>query len=86
MTVVENTMYYPGWEVSLDGKSVPINYLNKIYPGRIVYEASAGKHLVITTLRETPLRSSMDLISGLGLTAAGAMILWTLVKFWDCDR
>jgi hypothetical protein len=61
--VVENTMYYPGWEVFVNGKEVKIDYQDASYPGRIVYTVNSGDNFVITHMGETPLRKAMDILS-----------------------
>lgn len=71
-TVVENTMYYPGWRVWVDGREVNVDYQNKQFPGRIVYVVDSGAHTVVTRFTETTLRSAVDVISFV-------TIVWVLV-------
>lgn len=70
---VENTMYYPGWQVFVDGKEVAVNYQDAKFPGRIVYNLEKGEHGVVTRLTETPLRKGMDAVSF--VTFAGLMFM-----------
>lgn len=62
-TISENTMYYPGWMVFVDGKKAGVDYQNSRFPGRLVYQVSAGEHLITSRLTETPLREAVDWLS-----------------------
>ena len=68
-TVRLNTFYFPGWEISVDGKSVSISVEEQA--GRMLFEIPAGNHTVVASLRSTPLRSAGRWIS---LIAAGLML------------
>lgn len=57
--VTENTMYYPGWKVFVDGREQEINYDN----GKINFAVSPGKHEVVSKFGETNFRKTADLIS-----------------------
>src|SRR6185369_1693070 len=46
--VLENTMYYPGWRVFVDGNEVVVNYKDSKFPGRLVYEVEKGDHQIVT--------------------------------------
>ncbi|KKU92328.1 MAG: hypothetical protein UY21_C0002G0027 [Microgenomates group bacterium GW2011_GWA1_48_10] len=67
--VVENTAYYPGWttrsKTQASGGETPINvsYQDKGFPGRIVYELTAGKYYVTSRFGETPMRMTMNTLS-----------------------
>lgn len=61
--VVENTMYYPGWKVFVDGKETSVDYQNKDYPGRLVYFVTSGGHEIKSIFTENTLRKTVDIIS-----------------------
>lgn len=64
--VVEQTAYFPGWKVFIDGKQTEIDYQQKDYPGLISFKIPSGKHLVKTVFTEdTWARKIGDIISGL---------------------
>lgn len=73
-TVTENTMYYPGWRVFVDGREESINYGN----GKINYPVTAGSHQIVTKFTETPLRETADLIS---LGTFGLVVLGLLLSY-----
>lgn len=57
--MTENTMYYPGWKVFVDGQEQEINYDN----GKINFKVSPGNHEVISKFGETNFRKAADLVS-----------------------
>jgi hypothetical protein len=63
-TLVEHTMYYPGWMGWADDEPLAINYLHPQYPGEIVLSVPAGQHTIMTKMTETPIRKTVDLVSG----------------------
>lgn len=68
-----NTIYYPGWDLFVDGKSAKISYFNKL--GVMDLYLSSGLHIVKGTFGETSLRFISDLIS----IAAISILLVVLV-------
>jgi hypothetical protein len=60
-----HTIYWPGWNASIDGKSVPILYNNQ--RGLIELAIPQGKHGVEVKFSETPIRLTADVISLLSL-------------------
>jgi 6-pyruvoyl-tetrahydropterin synthase-like protein len=79
--VLERTMYFPGWEVRVDGQKVDIDYQRVDYPGLITFKVPAGKHLIVTRFTEnTPPRILGDIISLISL--ATFLILLQSKKFF----
>lgn len=60
-----NTIYWPGWEVFLDGKKAQLRYNNS--RGLIQFPVSPGEHDIEIVFSETPARIISDLISVLSL-------------------
>lgn len=56
----ENTLYFPGWMVFVDNKSVPIFYNNPAIPGVITFNVPAGLHLTRVEFKNTPIRNVGD--------------------------
>ncbi len=61
--MMENTLYFPGWTITVDGKEVPIQFQNKNYRGLMTFVVPNGKHTVVVEFRETKLRLISDIIS-----------------------
>lgn len=64
-TIQINTVYFPGWEVKVDGKNVSIDYNSN---GLIRFEVPQGSHKIVSKFGETQIRLIADIISLLGLT------------------
>ncbi len=80
-TVFEKTAYFPGWELTVDGKPAEIIYSNQDYPGLIGFHLTAGTHTIQTQFTEhTPARQWGDTIS---LISIGLFIL-ALTFFKKC--
>lgn len=69
-----NQLYFPGWQVKVDGQLVPIDFENPF--GLIQFEVPSGQSSILVEFRETPLRLTADGISLLSLL----MVLSLLVK------
>ncbi len=59
----ENTLYFPGWEVLVDGKSTNIQFQDEKNRGLITFYVSEGKHNVEVKFKETKLRLFSDFLS-----------------------
>lgn len=69
--VAINTVYYPGWGVTVDGTPTGIDYENE--QGILRFNLPAGPHTVQAEFRETPARVASDLVTLVSL------IVWTLL-------
>lgn len=67
------TIYYPGWGITVDGKPVSVAYDNP--HGLMEFSVESGKHTIAAEFRETILRFAADIVS---LGAALAWIVWVL--------
>lgn len=65
ITIAVNTVYFPGWQVNVDGRSIPISYENE--NGLIRFNVGPSNHTVKVGFYETPLRLFSDLVSTFGL-------------------
>jgi hypothetical protein len=54
-------LYYPGWQVTIDGRQVPVT--PEPETGLLTFRVPAGTHEIMISFRETPLRRAADLIS-----------------------
>ncbi|MBI2195605.1 MAG: hypothetical protein HYU48_00995 [Candidatus Levybacteria bacterium] len=59
-----NTIYFPGWEVAVNGKIVPIDYNSN---GLIRFTVSSGSNNIVVRFGETPIRIFADIISIAGI-------------------
>jgi uncharacterized membrane protein YfhO len=77
-TIRINTIYYPGWEISVDGVKTAINYNNQF--GVMDINVLAGKHIVKGEFRETPLRLFSDFVSLFSILGLVCYLIYGLIR------
>ncbi|MBI5123497.1 glycosyltransferase family 39 protein [Candidatus Roizmanbacteria bacterium] len=60
---VDNTVYFPGWEVLIDGVKTNIEFQDQNYRGLVTFSVSKGKHQIMVKFGETKLRLAADYLS-----------------------
>ena len=65
--LVENTLYFPGWDVLVDGQPTAIQFQDPAYRGLMTFNISEGKHQIVVRFRETKFRLFANLISLAGV-------------------
>ncbi len=63
----ENTLYFPGWNVLVDGKSVNIEFQDPKNRGLITFFVPDGKHSIDVKFQETRLRLFANFITILSI-------------------
>lgn len=58
--VIINTVYFPGWNVTVDGDKSSVDYKSK---GLIQFDVPQGQHKIIVSFGETPIRLLSDIVS-----------------------
>lgn len=64
--VVENTLYFPGWTVTIDGKRSQIQFQDPLYRGLMTFYVPQGKHTLILQFMDTKVRQVSNLLSVIG--------------------
>lgn len=59
----ENTLYFPGWQIFANGKSINVQFQNKDYQGVMLFFLGSGNYNVEVKYGETKLRAVSDAIS-----------------------
>ena len=74
--LVENTLYFPGWQVLVDGQSTEIQFQDPAYRGLMTFNLSPGEHQLVIRFQETKFRFVSNLISllGVGFLLGGSII------------
>jgi hypothetical protein len=70
--LLQATLYFPGWQVIVDGVNTPINYQDSEFSGRLIFPLTVGRHDVqVTFTNDTWDRRIGDKLTliGLGLVA-----------------
>ncbi len=73
----ENTLYFPGWEVLVDGKKVAVEFQDPANRGLVTFFVDGGKHSVEIIFGETRLRLVANLIS-----LANILLLLGIPTLW----
>jgi hypothetical protein len=76
-TIRINTIYYPGWEFSVDGIKTAVNYHNQF--GVMDVRVLAGRHVVQGEFSETPLRLFSDFVSLFSVLVLAIYSVYSLV-------
>lgn len=76
--ILENTLYFPGWKVFVNGNEVPTQFQDERYRGLITYNVPQGKNSVDVRFSETKLRFVADILSLCGFVL---LTLYTLYLF-----
>ncbi len=79
--LLENTVYFPGWQVYVDGQKTPIEFQSEIHRGILSFWVPEGTHRVRVAFENTKLRTLSEYVSliSLAVTAIGlpfAAFLW----------
>lgn len=61
--LVDNTTFFPGWFVFVDGKTTNIQFQNPYYRGLITFHIPKGVHTVVVTFIPTRIRKIADALS-----------------------
>jgi len=61
--VLDNTLYFPGWQAMVNGKKAPIEFQDINHRGLITFAVPKGVHSVEVKFRESPIRFLSDIIS-----------------------
>lgn len=75
LTILDNTVYFPGWRVDVDGKKVPIEFQNPNHRGLITFKISQGEHEAKIYFGESPIRVFSNIISLTGIFLSGIVLL-----------
>lgn len=80
MTVQENTWFFPGWELSINGITVPITYTKKKNPGIIMFDIPAGLHRIVLSYEDLPELKIAKIISVSGFLACIGILFEFFLK------
>ena len=72
--ILENTLYFPGWTVLVDGRRESIEFQDQNYRGLITFNVDKGSHKVNIIYEETKVRLFANITSFVSLLAVGLII------------
>lgn len=65
--LVDNTQYFPGWNVYLDGKKIPVQFQDANWRGLVTFEVPPGSHDVRVAFERSRIRWIADSVSAVTL-------------------
>jgi hypothetical protein len=77
--LVENTLFFPGWKVYIDGIQTGVQYQDPTYRGLITFRVLEGVHTIRIVFEDTKLRRTADLISLISVGVLGVIGLILLI-------
>lgn len=78
--ILNNTTYYPGWNVLIDGKNTLIEFQDINHRGLISFPVQKGSHEIAISFRETRFRLFSDLVSILSLLFLASFIIIVKIR------
>jgi len=76
MRILENTLYFPGWTVRVDGKLVDIQFQDPKYRGLMTFYVEKGRHTLNIAYAETKVRLFSDILSLFSLAIIGGLFIF----------
>lgn len=80
VTIKENTLYFPGWTLLVNGKEENISYTNPKYPGIVTFYLPKGLSEVELIFRDTRDRYFSKLVSIVSSTVLLIILIFSLSK------
>ncbi|OGJ20323.1 MAG: hypothetical protein A3J60_00195 [Candidatus Pacebacteria bacterium RIFCSPHIGHO2_02_FULL_46_9] len=77
-TIVQRTMYFPGWQAWVDGKITPITNTDTEFPGRLEIPVSAGKHAIVVRFTQHTWPKKLGQYTTILSITAGSLVLTRL--------
>lgn len=77
----ENTLYFPGWNVLVNGRAVPIEFQDPANRGLITFFVEQGQHAVQVRFGETRVRFFSNTISAIALVTL-TFLLWKRFRWF----
>ncbi|MDO8657998.1 MAG: 6-pyruvoyl-tetrahydropterin synthase-related protein [Candidatus Levybacteria bacterium] len=78
--ILENTLYFPGWTVLVNGKNSDIQFQDPNYRGLITFYLNKGKHNIEIIYAETRVRQTANMVSVISLLIIGSLVFGSISK------
>jgi len=65
--LVDNTLYFPNWQVLVDSQPVEIQFQDPQYRGLITFNVQSGEHEIVAQFLDTKLRRLANLVSAMAI-------------------
>lgn len=71
----ENTLFFPGWKIMVDGKAVDIQFQDPRNRGLMTFYVPPGTHTIESIFRETKLRLASNILSLISLAVIFGLVI-----------
>jgi hypothetical protein len=73
--ILENTLYFPGWKVYIDGVATDIQFQDPHHRGIMTFYVAEGEHTIKIVFENTRLRTVSSIISVISFGMIGVGLL-----------
>lgn len=77
--LLENTLYFPGWKVYVDGVQTEIEFQDPNHRGIMTFRIDEGVHEVRVVFQNTKIRTYAEYISLISIGICSMLIIWRLI-------
>jgi uncharacterized membrane protein len=77
--ILENTLYFPGWKVYVDGVATDVQFQDPYFRGLMTFHVAEGNHRVKVVFEDTKLRAVANIISFISFCIIGISLLISLI-------
>lgn len=81
--LLENTLFFPGWRVYVDGNETPVEFQDPSYRGLMTFWVEPGNHDIRIEFTQTKLRRVAEAIS---LTGLFVFLITITIGAWQSKR
>lgn len=78
--ILDNTLYFPGWTLRIDGEKTPLEFQDPNHQGLITFHVPAGEHNVEVAFENTKVRLVGNIISFISILAVGGYVFALKLK------
>lgn len=75
--LVDNTQYFPGWRVLVDGRTTPVEFQDQNWRGLITFRVSKGEHAIRVVFGESKIRFIADIIT---IGTFGVLVVFGMLR------
>lgn len=78
LRILDNTVYFPGWQARVNGVKVPIEFQDINHRGLITFDVPKGTHNIKVIFTESPIRLLSNMVSLFSLIIIVGIVLFKL--------
>jgi hypothetical protein len=78
--ISDNTFYFPGWHVYVDGVETTVEFQDPTYRGVITFAVPKGEHEVNVVYKDTKVRAIGKVITALSILCCGLFVVYLFTR------